>query len=135
MPKLELAVVQRLNDLAFEHGTQVVSVCAGHAADATFDDEGLYADVRFAIFYPRWDRLAAQQARICIEALARRCAAPDTIIEVVHEPDLDRRSTRREYRLGRMWAVVHHARPTAEAPELAQEWWHRLVERLADHGP
>ena len=135
---LEVALVQRLNDLAFIHGAEIVSMCAGHeeppggAPDlpATLGERS-FAEVRFAVFFPSWHRLAAQQARICIELLARASAGQDTVIETFHEPDLDRGSRMpRERQHGRSLVAVRHARPTAEAPTLAQEWWHRLVERL-----
>jgi hypothetical protein len=137
---LEVALVQHLNDLAFVHGAEIVSTCAGHGDGPndslvlpTMLGEHSFAEVRFAIFFPSWHRLAAQQARICIEALARACAGQDTDIETFHEPDLDRGSgTTRGRRLGRSLVAVRHARPTAEAPALAQVWWGRLVERLGD---
>ena len=140
---IQEALAQRLNDLAFLHGAMIVSMCAGHGDSPGGDpkrpalgDEGAFADVRFAIFYPRWDRLAAQQARVCIEALARACAGQDTLVEIIHEPDLDRYPRRpRERRLGRFWVLVRHARPTAEDPELAREWWRRLADRLDGNGP
>jgi hypothetical protein len=137
---LEVAFVQRLNDLAFLHGAEIVSMCAGHG-DSPSDGlvlpttlgEHSFAEVRFAIFFPSWDRLTAQRARIYIEALARACAGQDTVIETFHEPDLNRGfRTPRERRRGRSLLAVRHAQPTAEAPALAQVWWRRLVERLDD---
>lgn len=134
---LDVALVQRLNDLAFVYGTEIVSLCAGH--DDPPDGvlvlpailERSFAEARFAIFFPSWDRLAAQQARVCIEVIARACAEQDTVIETLHERDVDRRSRiPRERRHGRSLVAVRHNRPTAEAPALAQEWWHRLVARL-----
>lgn len=135
---LDVALVQRLNDLAFVHGVEIVSTCAGHGDNHTGGlihpttiGEDSFAEVRFAIFFPSWNRLASQQARICIEMLARACAGQDTVIETFHEPDLDRSSrTRRGRRLGRSLVSVRHALPTAEAPDLAQVWWHHIAERL-----
>lgn len=140
--ELEETLAQRLNDVAFLHGAMIVSMCAGHGDSLGGDprrrapgDESAFAEVRFAIFYPRWDRLAAQQARIRIEVLARACAGQDTVVEVIHEPDLDRCLRRpRTRRLGRFWVVVRHVRPTAEAPDLAQEWWQCLADRLDGTG-
>lgn len=139
---LEVAVVQRLNDIAFVHGAEIVSTCAGHGespgsvlALPAHLGERSFAEVRFAVFFPSWHRLAAQQARICIEVLARTCAGQDTVIETFHEPDLDRGSGMpRGRRHGRSLVTVRHARPTAEAPAVAQEWWRRLVERLDGSG-
>ena len=67
---LEVSVVQRLNDLAFVHGAEIVSMCAGHEEPpvgildlpATLGERS-FAEVRFAVFFPSWHRLAAQQAR------------------------------------------------------------------------
>jgi hypothetical protein len=140
---LDAALVQRLNDLAFLHGAEIVSTCAGHEVrpgcgpgHPEIGGERAFAEVRFAIFYPSRRRLAAQQARICIEALARACAGDDTVIETFHEPDLDRHTrTPRGRRLGRSLVAVHHAQATAEAPALAQVWWRRLVDRLERSGP
>lgn len=135
---LEVALVQRLNDLAFVHGAEIVSMCTGHGEPPggalvlpTALGERSFAEVRFAAFFPSWHRLAAQQARICIRLLARACSGQDTVIETFHEPDLDQ-GTRmpRERRHGRSLIAVRHARPTAEAPTLTQEWWRRLVDRL-----
>ena len=141
--ELDVALVQRLNDLAFVHGSEVVSTCAGHRdrpgggpACPEIDMERAFAEVRFAIFFPSWDRLAAQQARICIETLARACAGQDTIIETFHERDIDRGTrTPRRRRGGRSLVTVRHAQPTAVAPALARDWWHRLVDRLERSGP
>ncbi len=135
--ELDPVLMQRLNDLAFVHGVEIVSTCAGHGdSDASrgnpaFRDGFAFAEVRFAIFYPSSNRLGAQQARICIEVLAPMCAGEETIIETFHEHDIDRGSrTPRGRRLGRSLVGVRHARPTSEAPDLAQRWWHRLVDRL-----
>jgi len=134
---LDPELVQRLNDLAFLHGAEIVSTCAGHGSPGEDpDDDGLYAErafahVRFAIFHPGGRRLEGQQARICIDALARVCAGEDTFVETFHEPDMDRGSRRRRvYRLGRSLVAVRHVQPTADAPDLAREWWRRLVDRL-----
>ena len=133
--ELDVALVQRLNDHAFAHGAQIVSTCVGHAQTPDGYLECSFAEVRFATFFPSWDRLAAQQARICIEVLARASAGRDTVVEVFHEPDLDRGfPTPRRRRLGRSLVAVRHARPTAEAPALAQEWWGHLAERLDGSG-
>ncbi len=135
---LDASLVQRLNDLAFVFGTEVVSVCAGHRSetgDPEIDTERGSADVRFAIFFPSRDRLAAQQARICVELLARVCAGDATVIETFHEPDLDRATkTPRGRRLGRSLVSVRHAQQTAAAPALAQAWWGHLVLRLEGNG-
>ena len=135
---LDAALMQRLNDLAFVYGAEIVSTCAGHGDrpdDPVIDGEGLFAEVRFAIFYPSAHRLAAQQARVCIEVLARACAGQDTVLETFHEPDIDRGfRTPRDQRLGRSLVAVRHALPTAEAPALAQTWWRSLVDRLASSG-
>ena len=132
---LDVALVQRLNDLAFLFGTQIVSVCAGHrdGCRRAFDFalERSFAEVRFAIFFGTLDRLAAQQARICIELLAGVCAGPETVVESSHVTDVGQGSrTPRRRRLGRSLVAVRHARPTAEAPALAQHWWELLVARL-----
>jgi hypothetical protein len=131
---LDPVLMQRLNDLAFTHGTEIVSTCAGHDAsrrDLAFRDGFAFAEVRFAIFFPSSNRLAAQQARICIEVLARACAGEATIIETFHEPNVDRGSRiPRGRQLGRSLVSVRHTRPTASAPDLAQGWWRRLVDRL-----
>jgi hypothetical protein len=134
---LDPALMQRLNDLAFVHGVEIVSTCSGHGdSDASRGhpatrDGFAFAEVRFAIFYPSSNRLAAQQARICIEVLARACTGQDTIIETFHEPDIDRGSrTPRGRRQGRSLISARHARPTTEAPDLAQSWWRLLVDRL-----
>jgi hypothetical protein len=113
----------------------IVSVCAGHGdpvpGPAPIYIERRFAEVRFAIFYASSDRLAAQQARICTELLAYAAAGEDTVIETFHEVNIDQGSrVRRRHRLGRSLVCVRHARPTAEAPDLAQDWWRRLVARL-----
>lgn len=134
---LDPMLMQRLNDIAFLYGTEIVSVCAGHGIgdpDPGFAPsyiERPFADVRFAIYYSSSDRLAAQQARICIEMLAHAAAGEHTVIETFHEPNIDKGSrVQRAHRLGRSLVSVRHARPTAEAPDLAQEWWRRLAARL-----
>ncbi len=139
---LDDAVIQRLNDLAFVHGTEVVSTCAGHAivGDQVANDldrlnQTAFAHVRFAIFYRSWNRLAAQQARICIEALARASAGQDTVVETFHEPDLDRGGrVPRGRRLGRSLVIVRNAQPTADAPVTDVDWWRRLIGRLERSG-
>jgi hypothetical protein len=134
---LDPVLMQRLNDLAFAHGTEIVSTCAGHGdddasrGDPTTRYGFAFAEVRFAIFFPSSNRLAAQQTRICIEVLARACAGEATIIETFHEPNVDRGSRiPRGRRLGRPLVSVRHNRPTAEAPDRAQPWRHQLVDRL-----
>ena len=135
---LDLTLVQHLNDLAFAHGAEVVSLCAGHEvrdpggeAGVAIDGERAFAEARFAIFFPSRQRLAAQQARVCIEVLARACAGPDTVVETFHELDIDRGSGKRQgFHLGRSLVAVRHTRPTAEAPAMALAWWRGLVDRL-----
>ena len=124
---LDPVLMQRLNDLAFVHGVEIVSTCAGHGEGESIPgcwvtSAGIaVAEVRFAIFHPSSNRLAAQQARIYIEVLARACTGQDTIIETFHEPDIDRGSrTPRGRGQGRSLVSVRHARPTASAPDLAQ---------------
>jgi hypothetical protein len=95
------------------------------------EDEHAFAEVRFAILFPSRQRLAAQQARICIEVLARACSGPDTVVETFHDPDIDRGSGKqRGYHLGRSLVAARHTRPTADAPALARGWWRGLVDRL-----
>jgi len=133
---LDVALVQRLNDLAFAYGAEIVSLCAGHRGRAlrdggfAFEDERSCAEVRVAIFFPRRQRLAAQQARVCIEVLARACSGPDTVVETFHEPDIDRGSGMRGLHRGRSLVAARHRRQTAEAPAATREWWTGLVERL-----
>ena len=69
---LDPVLMQPLNDLALVHGTEIVSTCTGHGDDdASRGDPATcygfaFAEVRSAIFFPSSNRLAAQQARICI---------------------------------------------------------------------
>jgi hypothetical protein len=133
---LDVALVQQLNDLAFAYGAEIVSLCAGHRGRAlrdggfAFEDERSCAEVRFAIFFPTRQRLAAQQARVCMEVLARACAGPDTVVETFHEPDIDPGLGKRGLHHGRSLVAVRHRRETAEAPAATREWWTGLVERL-----
>jgi hypothetical protein len=63
--------------------------------------------------------------------LARAAAGEDTAIETRHEPNIDQGSrVPQGRRLGRSLVSVRHARPTAEAPDLAKDWWQGLVARL-----
>lgn len=132
---LEPEIVQRLNDVAFAFGAEVVSTCAGHEEGAAFADgyvdDLAFAELRFAVFFSSWDRLGAQRARICIDLLALAAGGEDTVVATFHERDLDRGTRRpRAHRLGRSLVAVRHARATAEDPESARSWWHRVMERL-----
>jgi hypothetical protein len=140
-PALDVELVQRLNDIAFLHGAEVVSTCEGHDncscsdSDPKFYYDRAFANVRFAIFFRSRDRLLAQQARLCIDVLAKACTGADTVVETFHEPELDLGSRiPRADRLGRSLVIVRHARPTVEAPALAKAWWRDLVSRLEGGG-
>jgi hypothetical protein len=127
-------ILQRLNDLAFVRGVEIVSTCAGHDVGEhphPIVEQRAFAEVRFAIFFPSSLRLEAQRAHVCIEALACVIAGEDTVLEKHHETQIDQDPRiPRHARVGRSMLIARHARRTSEAPALARMWWDHLVERL-----
>lgn len=133
---LDPDVLQRINDLAFVHGVQVVSTCAGHPegryGHPTLDRPLGFADVRFGVFYPSVMPLDAQRARICIELVAKAIVGESTSVAISHELVIrDTTWDPREQRFGRSLLIARHDRPTAEGPAAAKMWWQAIAERLA----
>lgn len=130
--ELDVATVQRLNDVAFLYGVELISICAGHKRRygiAALDPEYWFADVRFSVFYPISRRLAGRQARICTEMIAKAVAGNATTtstshghpIHMWHGPD---------GRFERSLLTVRHTRPTHEDPGAAHLWWSEIADRL-----
>lgn len=132
---LDPNVLQRLNDLAFAYGFEIVSTCAGHGAQVDDDLVRSFAEIRFNAFYERTPRIGARRLRLCIEALARAVAGDHTVIEVMHDAPVDRgrRASSWSRRLRRTMLIARHSRPTLEDPIAAQAWWDELVERLSSN--
>ncbi len=132
---LDPGILQRLNDLAFLYGVEIVSTCAGHDAgwdgneDDVFAKQASFAEVRFTAFYPYGLRLEAQRAELCIEMLAAAVSDGDTVVEVEHNIVLDSHVPRNR-RLGQSFLTVRYARPTSEDPSGARTWWNKLAERM-----
>lgn len=129
---LDVAVLQRLNDLAFLYGVELISTCAGHARRygiAALDPEYWFANVRFGVFSPVSRKLEGQQGRICTEMIARAVAGEATItstshghpVHMWHGPDGT---------FSRSFLIVRHSRATHEDPAEAHLWWSMIADRL-----
>lgn len=129
---LDAAVLQRLNDLAFLYGVEVISTCAGHERRyglAVLDPEYWHADIRLGVFYPISRRLEGQQARICTETAAKALAGEATSTSATHGHPIQMWPGP-DGRFRRSFVIVRRTRPTHEDPAGAQLWWREIVDRL-----
>lgn len=129
---LDTAILQRLNDVAFLYGVELISTCAGHERRygiAALDPEYWHADVRFSVFYPISRSLEGQQARICTEMIAKAVAGEATTVSTTHGHSIHMWPGP-DGQFGRSLLVVRHTRPTHEDPAAAQRWWSGIADRL-----
>jgi len=134
--ELDPDILQRLNDLAFLYGVEIVSTCVGHDTgwdgdeDDVFAKQASFAEIRFSALYPQSLRLDAQRARVCIELLAMVVAGGDSVTEVEHGIVMDPEQPRCR-RLAESFLTVRYSQPTWKDPEGARTWWERMVRRMA----
>lgn len=132
--ELDVELIQRLNDLAFEFGVDVSSTCSGHTS---VYEGNRHARVAFSTPLHRTsERCGQRQSEICVERLAHSLKADDTEIIVHADADFDPRGRRRaRQKYVHIWLIATHTISTLDDPLRGAAWWGELVRRMASCAP